>query len=349
MKKNNISYLIDTSVAKLFGRMPNGQEVYSFMLTNGEGTTATFINYGAVITSLKVHGTDVVLGFDSPDAYIETHSLPGVPYIGAVIGRYAGRIKKGKFKIGDKKFRLNTNLGENTLHGGTKGFDEALWDVKEINDGSNPCITFTYTSPDGEENFPGELTTEVTYTITENNELIIEYNAVTTEDTIINLTQHSYFNLDGHDASVSEQELWVNSVKTLETKPDNIPTGLLLNVAHCPFDFTSPKKCPEKIDNSFVIEDNTQPAASLYSNKTGLKMTVYTNQPSVHIYVGGNCFYKIKGKEEADYHPLSGICFETQNYPDAPNHENFPNSVLRPGEVYYHKTAYKFELLNNKS
>ena len=348
MEKNNISYLIQDSVAKLFGTMPDGTEVNSYTIANDNGLEATFINYGATITSLRFMGTDVVLGFDTLQDYIDCHKLPSVPYIGAVIGRYAGRIKKGKFKLGDAKFKLNTNLGDNTLHGGNEGLDQKVWQLKKIEDGASSCITFSYISRDGEENFPGELAIEVTYTLTENNELEIEYNAVTTKDTVINLTQHSYFNLDGHEESVSGQDLWVNSVKTLETKPDNIPTGLILNVSHCPYDFTEAKKCPEKIDNSFVIEDNNQPAASLYSSRRGLKMTVYTNQPSVHIYVGGNCFGEIKGKDGADYHPLSGICFEAQNYPDAPNHPNFPNSVLKPGDTYYHKTAYKFEQLKNQ-
>lgn len=348
MEKNNISYLIDASVAKLFGTMPDGTEVNSYTIANDNGFEATFINYGAIITSLKFGGVDVVLGFDKLEDYINSHKLPSVPYIGAVIGRYAGRIKKGKFKLADNKYNLNTNLGDNTLHGGNEGFDQKVWQLKKIEDGASSCITFSYTSKDGEEHFPGELTIEVTYTLTEDNELVIEYNAVTTKETVINLTQHSYFNLDGHEESITGQNLWVNSVKTLETKPDNIPTGLILNVAHCPYDFTETKKCPEKIDNSFVIEDNSQPAASLYSIRTGLKMTVYTNQPSVHIYVGGNCFGEIRGKEGADYHPLSGICFEAQNYPDAPNHENFPDSVLKPGDTYYHKTAYKFEQLKNQ-
>jgi aldose 1-epimerase len=181
--------------------------------------------------------------------------------------------------------------------------------------------------------------------LSEDNELIVEYVAVTSEDTVVNLTHHSYFNLDGHKSNVVDQEMIVNSVKTLHTRNDNVPTGRFLNVANCPFDFSSPRKCPEKIDTTYVLDKKEEFAASLFNKKNKLKMSVYTNQPAVHIYVGGNCFKAIKGKDNADYNAISGICFETQNFPDAPNHEHFPSSVLKKGEIYYHKSIYKFQSL----
>jgi aldose 1-epimerase len=202
-----------------------------------------------------------------------------------------------------------------------------------------------YISQDNEEHFPGQLSTQVTYTLTEENELNVEMQAKTTEDTIINLTQHSYFNLDGHSEDIMNQELVVNSSKTLETNIENIPTGRFFEIARSPFDFSAPKKCPTKIDNTFVLNDNENVSAILISKKNNLKMSVFTNQPAVHIYVGGNCFNQIKGKENASYHPLSGICFETQNFPDAPNHAHFPNPILKKDETYIHNTTFKFETL----
>jgi aldose 1-epimerase len=197
-----------------------------------------------------------------------------------------------------------------------------------------------------DENFPGEMTVYLTYTLTEENELKLEYKATSTEDTIINLTHHSYFNLDGHDGNVLEQQMFIKSAKMLETNSDNIPTGNFTDLTNHEFDFRNPKSCPFPIDNSFVVNSKTEIVAQLISLKNNLRMNVYTDQPSVHIYVGGNCFGKLKGKENVDYNAQSGICFETQNFPDAPNHAHFPNAVLKKGEEYTQKTLYKFESLN---
>jgi aldose 1-epimerase len=169
--------------------------------------------------------------------------------------------------------------------------------------------------------------------------------AKSTKDTVINLTQHSYFNLDGHSNDIVNQKLLVNASKMLETSIENIPTGIFLETVGSPFDFSSFKECPTKIDNTFVLKDNSTESAIFLSEKNNLKMSVFTNQPAVHIYVGGNCFNQIKGKESANYHSLSGICFETQNFPDAPNHANFPNAVLKKGETYHHQSTFKFENL----
>ena len=348
MEKSNISYFTPNCVTKLFGTLPDGKGVDSYTLSNGNGMEATFINYGATITSLKVIAadgtvTDVVLGFSDIDDYIDAFNLPSAPYFGSVIGRYAGRINNGTFSIDEKQYQLNKNHGPHTLHGGNSGFGRSFWKMKQLQGGLNPSIKFSYTSRDGEENFPGELKITVTYTITENNELLVDYKAETTKDTVLNLTQHSYFNLDGHSQSVSGQKLFVNSAKVLEVNENNIPTGDFLEVKGTDKDFNETGNAPLSIDTSFVLEEGTKPAASLYSEVTGLKMTVYTNQPSVHIYVGGNCFGSIQGKEGVSYHTTSGICFETQNYPDAPNHAHFPTSVLRAGEQYNHKTRFIFE------
>lgn len=351
MEKNHISHFSDSTVAKLFGVLPDGKEVQEYTLTNGGKLEVSFINYGATITTLRVKGsngitTDVVLGFETITDYIASYALPSPPYFGAVIGRYAGRIANARFSIDGNDFALDNNHGNNTLHGGKQGFCRKFWEVTVLEQNAdNAFITFSYTSPDGEEHFPGELQVNVTYTLTAENEIKISYSATTTEDTVINLTQHSYFNLDGHTADILSQQLTVNSPAILELKEDGIPTGKYIKAADKGYDFTSPASCPSSIDNSFALTDATLPAATLVSKNTGIKMTVYTDQPSVHIYVGGNCFGEVAGKEGAAYHPQSGICFETQNYPDAPNHTNFPNSVLRKGDTYRQETTWKFETI----
>jgi aldose 1-epimerase len=331
---------------KIFGTLPNGQIIKSYTLSNKSGLEVTVITYGATITSLKVPSKnglkDVVLGFDTIEDYIESHTLPAPPYFGAVVGRYSGRIKNGKFTIDGKQYQLNSNNGTNTLHGGNHGFDRVVWQVDSI---SETSLTLSYTSPDGEEHFPGELKVQVTYTLTNENEVIIDYKATTSAATIINLTQHSYFNMDGHEDNVLEQDLKVNATTLLEIDNANIPSGRIIKASTKGFDFSTGGKCPAKIDDSFVLRDTASPAATLYSKHSGIQLTVTSNQPSVHSYVGGNCFGRIKGKGGVEYHEHSGICFESQNYPDAPNHDHFPNAILREGDSYNQKTIWKFDVL----
>jgi aldose 1-epimerase len=329
----------------IFGTLPNGENVLSYTLQNGSGAELTVISFGATITSLKIPSrdgkTDVVLGFDTIEDYITSQKLPAPPHFGAVIGRYAGRIKNGKFSIGDKEYQLNINNNSNTLHGGIKGFDRVMWQVTNL---GTKAITLQYISADGEENFPGELTVEVMYTLTEENEVIVEYSAVSTEDTIINLTQHSYFNLDGPEGRVSGQELIINADTLLEIDDENIPTGKIIKASDKGYDFSKGGSPVFGIDDSYIVKDNIAPAAILKSFKTGLKLSVFSDQPSVHIYVGGNLFGKLKGKNGVEYHTTSGICFESQNYPDAPNQPDFPNAILKKGDTYKQKTIWKFEL-----
>ena len=351
MDIKHISHFQELSTAKLFGKTDKNEEILSFDLSNKNGMKIQIINYGATVTSLQIpvsndNIVDVVLGFDTLESYLESYELPSAPYFGTTVGRYAGRINKGSFILNNKKIQLNTNNNENTLHGGNTGFGKKIWNVSNIISGDNSSITFSLLSEDLDENFPGTLQVNLTYTLTEENELKLEYKATTTEDTVINLTHHSYFNLDGHDSTVLDQTLFIDAEKILETNTANIPTGKFTALSNHDFDFRVPKKCPSSIDNSFVIEPSINAVAKLFNSKNNLQMSVYTNQPSVHIYVGGNCFGVLKGKEDTDYHSSSGICFETQNFPDAPNHEHFPNSVLKKDEEYYQKTVYKFELLN---
>lgn len=348
MDKNHFSQIETTKNVKSFGLLPDGKEVLCYSLSNKNGCELSVMNYGATITSLKIpiaknKKIDVVLGFDSLDDYINSYSLPSPPYLGATVGRFAGRINNAEFVLNGKRNLLNKNHGKHNIHGGILGFSRKVWKVMILTLEENPSITLEYISSSNEENFPGEITIKVTYTLTEANELKVNYTAKTNEDTIVNLTQHSYFNLDGHSNDVSNQLLTINSDKVLETDENLIPTGEFAFLKNQDFDFSSAKPCPNSIDNTFVLQDGN--AATLFSKKNNLKMTVTTNQPAVHVYVGGNCFSEIRGKEKADYHTTSGICFETQNFPDAPNHSNFPSSVLRIGEEYNHQTTFKFEAL----
>ncbi|OOV19528.1 aldose epimerase family protein [Flavobacterium sp. LM4] len=345
MKLKHISHFHNHSNCKLFGLSSDNEEIHCFELTNKNGMKVQLTNYGATVTSLKVPAldgklTDVVLGFDNANSYIESYNLPSAPYFGTTVGRYAGRINKGRFTLNDKTFELAGNNNGNALHGGNTGFGQKIWDVRNLTDLS---ITFYLISENLEENYPGELQVFLTYTLTEENELKLEYKASSSEDTIINLTHHSYFNLNGHDSDVLDQEMFIDADKILETNEENVPTGKFIVLDSHNFDFRTAKNCPASIDNSFVINSDVSIAAQLLSPKNNLKMSVYTDQPSVHIYVGGNCFDILKGKENVNYTPVSGICFETQNFPDAPNHDHFPNSVLKKGDEYQQTTIYKFE------
>lgn len=349
MDKNNFPQIKMTKNTKSFGTAPNGQEAFLFTLSNNHGCEFSVTNYGAAVSSLKIKNThgkqvDVVLGFDSLEHYIRSFDLPSPPYFGAAVGRFAGRINQGQFILNGKQIFLSKNNGNNHLHGGNMGFSRVFWEVKALNYNDNPSITLAYTSVDNEDEFPGELYVEVTYTLTENNEFRVLFYAKSSADTIVNLTHHGYFNLSGHGNSITNQKLTVNAKKILETSDELIPTGTFTNLENHPFNFRNQQDCPVEIDNTFVLED--EKAVSLSCKETNLKMTVFTNQPAVHIYVGGNCFDQIKGKENTDYHSKSGICFETQNFPDAPNHPHFPTAILKKGAIYSNDTIFKFENLD---
>jgi aldose 1-epimerase len=342
---NSISHKNPPLIEKSFGNHPNGKEVLCYKLTSNNGMELEVINYGATLVSLKVplknsSKVDVVLGFDKLSDYINSYELPSAPYIGALVGRYAGRINQAQFELNNQTILLTKNHIQHQLHGGFEGFSKAFWDVISA---SSDSITLAYRSPNGEENYPGEVLTQVTYSLTDTMELHVEITANSDQDTPLNLTQHSYFNLDGHSETIENQELLVNSKEVLETTNENIPTGNFISLLGHEFDFSKQKKCPTSIDSTFVLNKNDEAAALLFSKKNNLKMSVFTNQPGVHIYVGGNCFNQIKGKENRDYHTLSGICFETQNFPDAPNHAHFPNAIVKKGATYGHKTTFKFE------
>jgi aldose 1-epimerase len=322
----------------------------SFKIKNKNNIELEVIRFGASIRSLKIpindiEKVDIVLGFEDEKNYVDSFNLESPPYFGCVVGRFSGRIQNSKFKLNDQIINLENNHGNHHLHGGKKGFSQVNWKLKSKTEKS---IVLEHLSLDGEDNYPGEVYTTVEYLLTDDDEFIITMEAFTNKDTILNLTHHGYFNLDGHNSDVRNLSLEIVSNKILELDYENIPTGNFVDLKNHQYNFSKLKKCAIAIDNTFVINQSENKKASLYSHKNNLMMEVYTNQPAIHVYIGGNCFDKITGKNCAKYHNFSGICFETQNYPDAPNHINFPSSILRKGEKYFNKTKFKFNTLGNE-
>ncbi len=301
-------------------------------------------SYGAAIVSLEVPNRDgqkidVVLGFDKAEHYVQSIDLPAPPHFGAAIGRYAGRIGRGLLNFDGREIQLRPNSHGHTLHGGRWGYSQRVWTVTGFD--KNSFIELTLNSPDGDENFPGTLDVRVRYELA-GMSLRVLFTADVRDDTVLNLTQHSYFNLDGHMHTVAGQKVCVRSDAVLETL-HMVPTGKILAAEDMAMNLSEMRMVPHEIDATFVLNREEGPAAQLVSAKTGISLEVHTNQPSVHVYVGGNCFGQIPGKNGASYHAQSGICFETQNYPDAPNHPHFPSAVVRAGETYRHETTFQFK------
>lgn len=332
-----------------------GKDVMQYTLTNSAGMVVKFINYGGTITNVIVPDSsgnmgDVVLGFDSLSGYQSKEN----PYFGCITGRYANRISKGKFSIDGKSYQLPINNNGNTLHGGINGFSRKFWDGERL--AGDSSIKFTYTSKDGEEGFPGNCTVEVTYTLSANNELRIDYAATTDKATAINLTNHSYFNLSaGMDSTVLAHELLLNADKYVEVNADLIPTGTLLSVKGTSMDFNVPvaigtdlAKVAGGYDHTWVLNKKgtgePELAAAVFHPGTGRYMEVFTSQPGVQFYSGNFLDGSVKGKAGRQYVKHGGMCLETQHFPDSPNHPNFPNTILRPGEKFTSTTVYKFSV-----
>jgi aldose 1-epimerase len=329
-----------------FGITKNGSKIFLSTISNRNGMELSVCDYGATITSLKVplnnsEKIDVVLGYENVEKYEQSFSYQNAPFLGAIVGLNAGRINEGIININGHQIQLDTNFGKHHLHGGKINLSNQIWTLVDVTNDENPSLTFEITTPANQSNYPGSVTVNATYQLLENNSLKIIFTATTTTENPINLTQHSYFNLNGHQYSIENLQLKLTAQKYLETDADLIPTGNMLSVTDTPFDFKEYKACPKSIDTSFVL--NQQYAASLYCPVNRLCMNVSTNQPSLHIYVGGQCHEALIGKEGFIYHQQSGICFETQNFPDAPNHVNFPNSILKPDETYFQETIFHFE------
>lgn len=302
----------------------------------------TFLNYGGIIQKLLVPDKegkmiDVVLGFDDPEDYRKEH-----PYFGALIGRYANRIARGRFTLNGKSFELATNNGPNSLHGGFIGFDRVFWEVQKNADGRS--CTLRHTSPAGHEGYPGNLEVEVTYTIDKGRELVIDYKAITDEPTVINLTNHSYFNLTGDAQSILSHELWLNADRYTEVDDDLTPTGRVLTVTS-DMDFRSHRKIAYGgYDHNFVLNDAPlrDPKARLLDPNSGLMMEVFTTEPGIQFYSGNFLDGTLVGKGNRNYEKHAGLCLETQHFPDSPNHDEFPTTTLNPGEEFISKTIYKF-------
>jgi len=330
-----------------FGFLSDGREVHSYRLQNENGIRAEIINFGATLRLLEVpvdadRSIDVVLGFDDLQKYTAAFDNPGNPYFGSLVGRHAGRIALGRFALNNQTILLDQNLYPHHLHGGKSGgFAAKYWNLESFADSKSPSVTLQYTSVDGEDGYPGELSVKVTYRLTPENELQIHYEAFTSADTIINLTNHSYFNLDSQHGDVTQHELLLEASSILETNDEMIPTGNMISLDEHPLNYQQKKPVSSKMDHGFVITTYSGPQAILYSRQHALSMEVSTNQPCMQVYVGG-AYEKCLGKEGANYHPASGICFETQNYPDAPNHSDFPSAILRAGETYNHQTSFRF-------
>jgi aldose 1-epimerase len=342
-----------------FHRIIDGAQADLYTLKNSNGLEAQITNYGGIVVSLKVPDKngklgDVVLGYETLNDYIGS-----TPYFGALIGRYGNRIAKGRFTIDGVEYQLAQNNDSNALHGGRKGFDKAVWQAERIDTSEGPGLKLTYISKDGEEDYPGDLRCTVTYTLTDKNELRIEYVAETDKPTYINLTHHSYFNLkDGGASDILGHQLMIKASKFTPVDKGLIPTGELRPVAGTPFDFNRPTPIGARVgtddeqlkfgkgyDHNFVLDrqgKGLELGASVYEPTSGRFMEVLTTEPGMQFYCGNFLDGSNKGKEGVAYQFRTGFCLETQHFPDSPNHPEFPSTRLDPGEKYTQTTVYRF-------
>jgi aldose 1-epimerase len=344
-----------------FGRLASGEAVELFTLTNSQRVEVRATNYGGIIVSLKTPDRagrldDVVLGFESVDGYQKNPS----PYFGAIVGRYGNRIAKGRFTLNGKTYQLALNNGPNTLHGGKKGFDKVVWAAEPIRSDSGVGVAFTYTSPDGEEGYPGTLRARVTYTLTDKNELVVDYHATTDKATPVNLTQHTYWNLAGQGSrDILAHELTLDADSLTPVDATLIPTGVIAPVAGTPFDFRKPTAIGAHIDqkneqlrygkgydHNFVLNGGTtaelKHAARVTEPTTGRSLDIYTTEPGIQFYSGNFLDGTITGKAGRVYKHRFGLALETQHFPDSPNHPNFPSTILQPGQEYHSRTVFAF-------
>jgi aldose 1-epimerase len=341
-----------------FGVTPDGVAIERYTLMNANGLEATIITYGGILTALRVPdrngALDVVHGFTTLAPYLDEH-----PYFGALVGRYANRIAGGGFELEGRRYELARNNGQNHLHGGPHGFHRAVWSAQERPSPDGPSLLLSYVSQDGEEGYPGALTVSVSYTLTERDGLRIDYSATTDRATIVNLTNHSYFNLAGRGTILNHQ-LELLASRFLPVDATLIPLGQLLPVAGTPMDFTTPHAVGARIaaddeqiaraqgyDHTWVLDkpdDQLARAARLYDPSSGRVMELSTTQPGVQFYTGNLLDGSQIGKRGEPYIRHSGLCLETQHFPDSPNQPQFPSTVLRPGETYRQTTLFQFSV-----
>lgn len=343
-------------VANTFGKLPDGKEVKIYSLTNANGLTAKITDYGAKLVSLMVPDkngklAEVILGYDSLSQY-----LKGDPYFGSTVGRYANRIAKGKFTLNGKEYQLALNNGANHLHGGPGGCHSVLWKSEIIDKMGNPAVKFSYSSPDGEEGYPGNLEVAVTYCWNDSNELVIDYEASCDQDTYLNLTHHSLFNLKG-EGDILGHELMIAADAFTPVDSTLIPLGEIRPVKGTPLDFTTPVAIGKRInedyeqlkvgkgyDHNWVLKSSNimEVAASLYEPESGRLMEVYTTEPGLQFYSGNFLDGSQLGHGNTPYKFRFGLALETQHFPDSPNHPDFPSTLLKKGEKYSQTTIYKF-------
>jgi len=333
----------------------DGQSVDIYTLTSAKGVEARITNYGGTVVSLKTPDKsgktgDIVQGFDDLKGYLQDE-----PYFGAVIGRYANRIGKARFTLNGKEYTLAANDGQNSLHGGKKGFDKRIWTASV----KGNSLELTYISKDGEEGYPGTLTAKVVYTMEKNGDIRIDYSATTDKDTVVNLSNHSYFNLKGQgNGDILDHELTLFASKYTPVDSGLIPTGDLVPVKGTPFDFLTPHKIGERIegsdeqlklgkgyDHNWVLDakaGSLAKAAEVYEAGSGRVLEVWTNQPGIQFYTGNFLDGTLKGKDGKVYGRRAALCLETQHFPDSPNHPKFPSTVLKPEKTYHETTVWKF-------
>lgn len=339
---------------KKYGTL-DGRDVMQYTITNASGMVVKVINYGGTITNIFVPDSsgkmgDVALGFDSMEGYLSK----GNPYFGCIVGRYANRINKGKFTLDGKTYQLPINNNGNTLHGGIDGFNKKFWEAEKL--AGDTSIRFTYTSKDGEEGFPGNCAVEVTYTLSANNELKLDYEATTDKATPVNITNHSYFNLSaGRDSTVLSHQVFINADKYVAVNNELIPTGELVPVKGTSMDFNVPAPIGAEIanvaggyDHTYVLNKKhggePELAVTVRDPGSGRYMEVYTTEPGVQFYSGNFLDGTVVGKNGMKYVKHGGLALEAQHFPDSPNQPNFPNTILRPGETFKQTTIYRFSV-----
>ncbi len=330
----------------------DGEGIYLFTLVNAAGTTVRITNYGAIIMSFIIQDSngsmnDIVLGFERPEEYWKKGYLEQYPWFGCAVGRYANRIRNAEFELDGKKYQLAKNRGKDQLHGGEGGFDRRTWQFLRLGDDPCPFLELKYLSPDGEEGFPGNLETIIRFELNDDNELSYEYKATTDQPTPVNLSHHSYFNLNNGNGTIEEHEIKIHASYMLEQDTALLATGREVTVAGTAYDFQQFRQVGEGLtrveeyDKSFVV-DKTRSLllAEARSAQSGVHLQLYSTEPVLHFY-SGKWTPVVKGKNGTVYGPLSGFCLETHKHPNAVNLPHFPNTILRPGEVYHQKTTYK--------
>lgn len=336
------------------GSHTTGEDIYLFTLENTKGTVVSITNYGATITAFKVKNAggitnDIVLGFEKPEEYLQPDYLNAYPWMGCAIGRYANRIKNARFDLNGKEIKLEANQGTNMLHGGTNGFDKKIWELVSFGHHPYLFLELKFTSINAEAGFPGTLATTLRFELTDDNELSYTYHATTDKATPVNLTHHSYFNLDNGTGTILNHRIRICGSQTLDQDDDLSANGNLSDVKATAYDFTTFQMIGKRIneigeyDKSFVVkEKTTEPTlvAEAGSVSSGLTLQVFSTEPVVHFYTG-KWIPELKGKEGKRYGAFSGFCLETHIHPNAVNIPHFPNSILQPGEVYSQKTVYK--------